>query len=324
VRSQPPALARLALALAAAASLAWSGARTGASPRLAEPSDTRADFALWREGVTSRLRIQTASVLPGAALELAALDRAGSPLPIAVSGAESLERSSDGRVRFQAPRIPGLQVLRVRSEASREEIRLNVFVEVPRGVLRAHALNGYEIGAYPVSDPSAAPPTGFIEVTEANEDTPVSPRFRLRDFLCKQSGGYPKYLVLDPRLPGKLEALLDRTRAAGLRADTLTVMSGYRTPAYHRAIGNTTEFSRHLWGAGADVYVDLDGDGVMDDLDGDGAIDDRDARVLIALADELDREPREDWHVGGASAYRATQGHGPFLHVDVRRRVARW
>ena len=75
-------------------------------------------------------------------------------------------------------------------------------------------------------------------------------------------------------------------------------MSGYRTPAYHRAIGDTTTFSRHLWGAAADVFIDADGDGKMDDLDGNGVIDQRDAALLFALADAMDREPVEDWTVG--------------------------
>jgi hypothetical protein len=320
VGTQPSALARLALALLSASALAWSAS---AAPRLAEPSATRADFALRSGGVTSRLRIQTVSLLPGQTLELSALDRAGARLPIEVT-APGVERLGPDRVRFRAGRQPGLHRLAIRSPDAREAIELNVFVEVPGVRLHAAALNGYTIGRYPTSDPNSPPPAGFIEVTEANRDTPVSPHFRLGDFVCKESGGYPKYLVLDPRLPAKLEALLERARAAGLHAPTLTVMSGYRTPAYHHAIGNATGFSRHLWGAGADVFIDADGNGEMDDLDGNGVIDQRDAAVLFALADALDREPVEDWTVGGASAYRATDAHGPFVHVDVRGRAARW
>jgi hypothetical protein len=45
---------------------------------------------------------------------------------------------------------------------------------------------------------------------------------------------------------------------------------------------------------------------------------------LFGLADQLDRAPREDWSVGGASAYPATGAHGPFVHLDVRERAARW
>jgi uncharacterized protein YcbK (DUF882 family) len=109
-----------------------------------------------------------------------------------------------------------------------------------------------------------------------------------------------------------------------MRAETFTVMSGYRTPAYHRAIGNTTAFSSHLWGSAVDVFIDADRDGTTDDLDGDGSVDARDAKKLLALVDALDRAPTEDWTVGGAGAYPATSAHGPFIHVDVRGRAARW
>lgn len=321
MRTQPSALARLAVALVACGALAWSSSRPP-EPQLAEPSAIRADFALRHGDVTSRLRIQTASLLPGETLDLSALDRTGGLIPIRVAAAPGLERRGANHLRFRADGRPGLRSFEIRTSDAREAITLNVFIEVPR--TRAAALNGYAIGRYPTNDPNSAPPRGFIEVTRANLDTPVSPHFRVGDFLCKQSGDFPKYLVLDPRLPAKLEALLDRARAAGLRADTLTVMSGYRTPAYNRAIGNSTTFSRHVWGAGADVFIDANHDGRMDDLNGDGVVDQRDAAVLYALADALDRAPSEDWTVGGASAYRATDEHGPFVHVDVRGRAARW
>src|SRR5262249_53016711 len=77
---------------------------------------------------------------------------------------------------------------------------------------RAAALNGYAIGRYPTNDPHSAPPQGFIEVTRANADTPVSPHFRLRAFLCKQSGDFRKSLLLPRRLPANLEPPLDPAR----------------------------------------------------------------------------------------------------------------
>jgi len=314
VRAVRRALAALALCSGFAASAA----------ELAEPSATRADFALRRAAMTSRLRIQSASLLPGQTLELAGVDRAGAPLPIAVEGASGLERIDASRVRFRAGTKPGLNTLRVRSDAAREEIVLQVFVEVPASRMRGTSLDGYEIGRYPARDPNDPPPPGFIRVTEANRGTRVSPHFRLGDFLCKQKSGYPKYLVLDPRLPPKLEALLDAVHATGRRAETLVIMSGYRTPSYHRAIGDRTDRSRHLWGAAADVYLDADGDGSMDDLDRNGIVDVRDAAFLFGLADALDRAPTEDWTVGGASVYPATRAHGPFVHLDVRGRAARW
>jgi len=322
----------LAIAFVAVFALAAS---TNAPPspatesRLWEATDVRARFALRRGGVSSRLRIASTAVLPGATLEIAALDRDGAPLEIEVTGAKGLTPTRRGVWVLSAPKRPGLRVLRVSSAQARDEIRLNVFVIVPRAKSAKQALNGYAIGRYPeaalVQGARVEPPSGFIEVTRENIDTPISPRLRLGQFLCKQESAFPKYVVLDERLPGKLEALLDAIRAAGTPAQTLTVMSGYRTPAYNRALGNATSFSRHLWGAAADVFVDESPrDGRMDDLDGNGVVDVRDSEHLFALADALDRDPGEDWFVGGAGYYPATGSHGPWVHVDVRTHAARW
>jgi Peptidase M15 len=297
--------------------------------RLWDATDVRARFSLRHGDVSSRLRIASTSVLPGAILEIAALDREGASLAIEVSGAKGLKQTRIGVWTLRAPRKPGLHVLRVASTEGRDEIRLNVFVTVPRSRITRQILNGYAIGAYPgaaiVQGARVEPPSGFIEVTRENLDTLVSPRFRLGQFLCKQSSDFPKYVVLDERLPRKLEALLDAIQAAGTPAATLTVMSGYRTPAYNRSIGNETAFSRHLWGAAADVFVDeAPSDGRMDDLDANGVVDTRDSEHLFALADALDRDPPEDWFIGGAGYYAATVAHGPFVHVDVRGHAARW
>ena len=322
----------LAIALAAAFTLA-ARANAPEAPatdiRLWDATDVRARFALRHGDVTSRLRIASASILPGMTLEIAALDRDGAPLAALISGAAGLSSTRRGVWTLRAPQEPGLSILRVSSAEADDEIRLNVFVTVPRTRVARNALNGYAIGAYPeaqvVQGARVEPPSGFIEVTRENLDTPVSPRFRLGQFLCKQSGGFPKYVVLDERLPRKLEALLDAIHQSGAPSATLTVMSGYRTPSYNRGIGNGTDWSRHLWGAAADVFVDdSPRDGRMDDLDGDGAVTVRDSAKLFSLADALDRDPPEDWFIGGAGYYAATEAHGPFVHVDVRSHAARW
>jgi hypothetical protein len=121
-------------------------------------------------------------------------------------------------------------------------------------------LNGYRIGAYPAKplkgDPRYVPPAGFIEVTKDNQDTKVSPHFVLKQFLCKEdtSKQFPKYIVLQERLPLKLEAILERVNARHVKTDTLHIMSAYRTPFYNRAIGDV-EYCMHQWGS-ADIYVD--------------------------------------------------------------------
>jgi uncharacterized protein YcbK (DUF882 family) len=170
-------------------------------------------------------------------------------------------------------------------------------------------------------------PNGFIRVTPDNQDTPVSDHFRLRDFLTHdQRDVWPKYIVLKEALVDKLELIIDDLAAHGHPDAHLVIMSGFRTPEYNArgvgARGGRARDSRHQFGDAADIYVDDDGDGVMDDLNGDGRVDSRDARVLLASVDRVETAHPE--LVGGAGVYHGTRAHGPFLHVDVRGEAVRW
>ena len=244
-------------------------------------------------------RVNTLTVLPGETVALAALDR---------------------RWSWTAPRTPGLYPLRVVSMDQRDSATIQAFVLVPFKDLHGEYLNGYRIGRYPEHALRRLdiyrPPAGFIEVTRENENVFVSPHFQLKQFVCKQSGAYPKYIVLSAQLLDRLERLLAITNGAGVTASTFYVMSGYRTPAYNHAIGNVL-YSRHTWGSAADIFIDEDHDGRMDDLNHDGRSDGQDAAVLYRLFDG----PQS---TGGMGKYEATAAHGPFVHVDVRDRRARW
>jgi len=169
-------------------------------------------------------------------------------------------------------------------------------------------------------------PDGFIEVTPQNQDTQVSDHFRLRDFLTKdQLTVWPKYLVLREELIDKLELVIDELKRSGVPVSRMTVMSGFRTPQYNQrgvGRGGRAQDSRHQYGDAADVFVDNDGDGWMDDLNRDGRVDHRDAQVILAAAERVER--RHPDLTGGVGVYKATRAHGPFAHVDVRGRRARW
>ena len=168
-------------------------------------------------------------------------------------------------------------------------------------------------------------PDGFIEVTRENQHTLVSEHFRLRDFLTKdQFDVWPKYLVLREELIDKLELVIEELNREGIPVRRMTVMSGFRTPQYNqRGVGGgRAQDSRHQYGDAADVFVDNDGDGWMDDLNGDGRVDHRDAQVILAAVERVERRHPE--LAGGVGVYRATRAHGPFAHVDVRGRRARW
>ena len=201
----------------------------------------------------------------------------------------------------------------------------------PFGETRNARIGNYRIGRWPTrglaaSNLNYAAPEGFISVTQDNQNTPVSKRFRLGDFLTHdQQNVWPKALVLRVALLDKLELIGAELERRGLPS-RLHIMSGFRTPQYNAqgvgAKGGRARDSRHMYGDAADVIVDANQDGRMDDLDKDGKITVRDARVLFAVAEGVEAEHPE--LVGGLSAYRATGAHGPFVHVDARGTRARW
>ena len=206
-------------------------------------------------------------------------------------------------------------------------IALRPFSDKQRG-----RIGSYMIGSWPAESGRRVPgaryanPQGFIEVTPDNQNTQVSEHFRLRDFLTKgQANVWPKYLVLELRLVDKLELMINELQKQGITVTRVTVMSGFRTPSYNAGGGNTggrASLSRHMYGDAADVFVDNDGNGMMDDLNGDGRVDTRDARLMAEAAERVERAHPE--LVGGIGVYGTCCGHGPFVHIDTRGYRARW
>jgi peptidase M15-like protein len=295
-------------------SLGASAAATG--------QDGRAGFSVkFKEEVTP-FALLGMFVLPRERVTLEVLPRIPNRWYIAQAFAGLLERIASNRWEWTAPGERGLYPVLVRDSLSGETVTLNAFVMLPAPA--GPTLNGFHIGHYERrlfrGDSAYRRPAGFVEVTEANRGALVSPHLRLGQFVSKQAGGYPKYLVIRERLLLKLELLLEEARRAGMRLTTFRIMSGYRTPSYNRVIGNETRYSRHVYGDAADIYVDEDGNGIMDDLDGDGRVTLDDARALAGLVDSLSGPSLE----GGIGLYDATPAHGPFVHVDTRGRRARW
>jgi uncharacterized protein YcbK (DUF882 family) len=163
-------------------------------------------------------------------------------------------------------------------------------------------------------------------VHAADTAVAVSESFHLGDFLTKdQRNVWPKYLVLQPRLLDKLELMRAELEARGLPSK-LRVMSGFRTPQYNAQgvgrRGGRAKDSRHMYGDASDVYVDENGDGMMDDLTGDGRSTQADADALVRIGEAVEAAHPE--LIGGLGSYKATSAHGPFVHVDVRGHRARW
>ena len=229
---------------------------------------------------------------------------------------------------WRAPAKPGHYLLKIADVDPQRSMSLNIFVMTPFDQRKGEYLNGFRIGKYPrvalKKLPIYKPPRGFVEVTPDNEDTFVSPHFKLKQFLCKQDSGYPKYLVLKEKLLLKLELILEKINEKGYRCDTFHVMSGYRTPYYNKAIGNV-KYSRHIYGGAVDIFIDENPkDNMMDDLNQDGQIDYRDAAIIYRIIDELYGQKFYAPLLGGLARYKKTSSHGPFVHVDVRGRRARW
>lgn len=232
-----------------------------------------------------------------------------------------------------APASPGMYKLASQIDAAARALgNFNLFTVVPLAEKQQGKIGLYYLGSWPFErggrpkTPAYATPSGFIKVTAENQNTYVSEHFRLRDFVTHdQQNVWPKYIPLNPNLVDKLELTIQELEKQGLHVTRMTVMSGFRTPSYNSGGGDTegrANLSRHMYGDASDVFVDNDGNGVMDDLNHDGRVDVRDADVIRIAAERV--EQKYPSLVGGIGVYSACCGHGPFTHIDVRGYRARW
>lgn len=287
--------------------------RAGDSPYAQE----RVSFALQFGDEINPHRLMSAFVMPGDTLHLEpVLSDRESRFRIDVEKGD-VEPREGGGWTWTAPREPGVWCLKITDEEADETMCLNTFVLTPYD--GAETFNGFRMGRYP-----EAPPAGLVEVTEENKETWVTPHLQLKQFVCKQAGGWPKYLVLQTRLLLKLEMLLEEVNEQGIPADSFYVMSAFRTPFYNRSIGNDTTYSRHTVGDAADIFIDRNRNGTMDDIDGDRQVTVGDARVLYDLVDGMEKEAWYQPFIGGLGLYPPAPHRGPFIHVDTRGKPARW
>ena len=217
-------------------------------------------------------KLMSIFVLPEQEIELEAVFGArGSRFEACAQGG-TLKRKDGDRWSWRAPEERGRVMLHMSDLHRGETIVLQAFV-LDR-YRSQDTLNGYRIGSYekvPLYDnPVYNEPDGLLRVTPGMADIWLSPHFQLRQFLCKQAGGFPKYALVQSRMLLKLELLLEKVNDSGIDALTFAVLSGFRTPHYNASIGNRTKYSRHTYGDAADIYIDRDGDQRMDDLNGDG------------------------------------------------------
>ncbi len=322
MRSAARSLVALGLLLYAAAAVfaPASAAATGVADAAADAPPLRITI----NDLTFELAVLGVPVMPGETLHIHVAGGAGAALTLDLDGRDVPLQA--GTAQINAPATPGHYVMRLRA-GSRTHV-VNLLVMVPREMKREARINGFRVGRYPPEPLRGMaiydPPDGFIEVTAANRSVLVSPSYTLGEFVAKQPGGFPKYLVLRPRLLLKLELIADELRKAGRPVGKFTIMSGYRTPFYNAAIGNGA-YSRHVWGGAADIFIDENPkNGRMDDLNGDGRVDIKDAQWLWNFIDELSKSGKLGDLKGGLGLYGPNPVRGPFIHVDVRGFEARW
>jgi hypothetical protein len=208
----------------------------------------------------------------------------------------------------------------LKSGPHREIEGLTLAVLVPFEEKEGAMLRGYRIGTYIAERVAGrqAPPTGFLEITPADVNLPITKHLRVGDFLNHdQVGVWPSYAAVNPKLLDKLELVIQEiARWHGDKAVAdieLDVHSGFRAPEHNRKIRRAARDSQHQYGDAADVAIDANGDGKIT------AIDSR----MVGLAVEIVELKHPDL-VGGLGLYTSGHSSTNYVHIDVRGRRARW
>lgn len=273
--------------------------------------------------------IDYVAVLPGARFPLRVLDAKGRAVEARWQASAGAVAHGGDLAVWKAPLAAGAYRLTGTAQIGRRKVSrtLQMIVTVPATRIANGKLNGYPIGKYPRgfgradvmvanrgSRDGDAVPAGFIELSSATLDTPLSTHYKVRDFAGKDAAvNGRKYLFINPRLVEKLERITEGIREAGYQTGKLELMSAYRSPWLNAAIGNKTTLSRHTYGDAADI--------VASDFNRDGKVDRTDANILMGVIDKLDRTSDL---VGGMSLYPPNSAHGYFIHTDTRGTAARW
>jgi len=221
---------------------------------------------------------------------------------------------------FAPPRAGFYRLALLKSGQQREIEGLTLAVLVPFEEKEGAMLRGYRIGTY-IAERVAGrqrPPQGFLEITPADVDLPITKHLRVGDFLNHdQQGVWPTYAAVNPKLLDKLELVIQEiARWHGDKAVAnieIDVHSGFRAPEHNRKIRRAARDSQHQYGDAADVAIDANGDGKLT------AIDSR----MVGLAVEIVELKHPDL-VGGLGLYTSGHSSTNYVHIDVRGRRARW
>lgn len=253
-------------------------------------------------------------------------------LPPGAVATFSYGTAAESSSKFVAPGRPGVWNLALKvGNAIKPLADFTVITLRPANEKQGGRLGLYYIGNWPSARKGRPgvvydPPTGFIEVTQENQNTQLSEHFKLKDFLPHdQANVWPKYIVVDMKLVDKNELVLQDLESRGINPNGVRVMSGFRTPQYNTGGGDPrgrAALSRHMYGDANDIFIDNDGNGQMDDLNHDGRVNIADAKVIQDAVDRVERAHPS--LIGGCGIYSGTSAHGPFTHIDTRGYPARW
>lgn len=284
-------------------------------------------FSIAFRGLVNPHPLMSTLCMPGETVEIKVVaPRGKSNFVVKAEGGTATPKRNEPLVwNWVVPETPGLYCLQITNRDTGGMMCLHGLVCVPyRG---EEQLQGYRIGQYqktPLNNNLRyAMPMGLFRVTQDMEDTWLTPHFQLRQFMCKQISTYPKFVLLESRLLLKLEALVEGLEKRGIKEGSIFVASGYRTPAYNKALGNTTLYSRHLYGDAADILVDQDRNARLDDLNKDGKVDARDTVWLTKLVAEVSSSFPAAFE-GGLGLYPFKSPATAFIHTDTRGEPTRW
>ncbi|MCQ8882684.1 D-Ala-D-Ala carboxypeptidase family metallohydrolase [Pseudoalteromonas shioyasakiensis] len=253
------------------------------------------------------------------AKQVLTLDNTADFAPTTVSDVET-ERLGPNSIAIYAPENAGFYNLVLSNDETSKH--LLVIVKKPFNANNKQ-LNNYQIGLYPTpykGYTQYSAPNGFIEIFEKDLSRQLTPHVQVKNIICKQVSGFPKYLYVNNGGLMMLEELLKFVQSEGIKVSKFAFISGYRTPHYNRSIGNG-KHSRHQYGDAFDLYIDEDSDGRMDDLNGDGKLTVADVDVLYKVFEKFQKQSRYN---GGIGRYRPASHHGGFVHIDNRGFTARW
>ena len=253
------------------------------------------------------------------AKQVLTLDNTADFTATTVSDVET-ERLGPNSIAVYAPENAGFYSLVLSNNKTSK--RLLVIVKKPFNANNKQ-LNNYQIGLYPApykGYTQYSAPNGFIEIFEKDLTRQLTPHVQVKNVICKQVSGFPKYLYVNNDGLMMLEDLLSFIQNEGIKVSKFAFISGYRTPHYNRSIGNG-KHSRHQYGDAFDLYIDEDGDGRMDDLNGDGKLTIADVDVLYKVFEKFQKQSRYN---GGIGRYKPASHHGGFFHIDNRGFTARW